>query len=149
MDPYISRAGGYLTNPNSTTACRFCSFRTTDEFMDLSFNLKYSHRWRDVGFFAAFIAFNVCDHSVSLALFSLTLVSQIALTYLLTYVFRMKRWDQSRLSRWRRKSAPKPQTTPGPKRRETVILTPWAAPHHFVRLNDDQKSEDTSISTFI
>ena len=61
MDPYISRAGGYLTNPDSTTGCRFCSYRTTDQFLDLIFNLKYSHRWRDAGIFAAFTVFNVRD----------------------------------------------------------------------------------------
>ena len=59
MSPYISRAGGYLVNPNSTEDCRFCSFRNTDEFLDLSFNIKYSNRWRDVGIFIAFIVFNV------------------------------------------------------------------------------------------
>lgn len=64
LDPYISRAGGYLTNPDSTSACQFCSFRTTDEFLDLSFNIKYSNRWRDVGIFIAFIVFNVRGPSV-------------------------------------------------------------------------------------
>ena len=68
----MSRAGGYLTNPDSTTACQFCSFRTTDEFLDLSFNIKYSNRWRDVGIFIVFIAFNVCDLSIFLACFVLT-----------------------------------------------------------------------------
>ena len=66
MDPYISRFGGYLTNPDSTDACRFCSFRTTDEFLALSFNIKYSHRWRNVGIFVAFIVFNVRDQLVFL-----------------------------------------------------------------------------------
>jgi len=66
MDPYMTRAGGYLTNPDSTTACQFCSLRTTDDLLDFSFNIKYSNRWRDVGIFIAFIAFNVCDFSVSL-----------------------------------------------------------------------------------
>ena len=59
MNPYMSRAGGYLTNPDSTSACQFCSFRNADEFLDLSFNIKHSNRWRDVGIFLAFIAFNV------------------------------------------------------------------------------------------
>ena len=56
----MSRAGGYLTNPDATSACQFCSFRNTDEFLDLSFNIKYSNRWRDIGIFIAFIVFNVC-----------------------------------------------------------------------------------------
>ena len=68
----MSRAGGYLANPDSTTACQFCSFRTADEFLYLSFNIKYSNRWRDVGIFIAFIAFNVGDPSVILACLVLT-----------------------------------------------------------------------------
>jgi ATP-binding cassette subfamily G (WHITE) protein 2 (SNQ2) len=66
MDPYMARAGGYLTNPDSTAACQFCSLRTTDDLLDLSFNIKYSNRWRDVGIFVAFIVFNVRDFSASL-----------------------------------------------------------------------------------
>ena len=74
MDPYISRAGGYLTNPDSTSACQFCSFRNTDEFLDLSFNIKYSNRWRDVGIFIAFIVFNVRGYFVFYTFFLLTWV---------------------------------------------------------------------------
>ena len=59
MGPYMSRAGGYLANPDSTSACQFCSFRNTDEYLDLSFNIKFSNRWRDVGIFIAFIVLNV------------------------------------------------------------------------------------------
>ena len=59
MNPYIAHAGGYISNPNSTSDCRFCPFRNTDEFLDLSFNIKYSNRWRDVGIFTGFIVFNV------------------------------------------------------------------------------------------
>ena len=75
MDPYMSYAGGYLTNPDSTTACQFCSFRTTDELLDLLFNIKYSSRWRDVGIFLAFIVSNVRDPSIFLACFLLTCLS--------------------------------------------------------------------------
>ncbi|KAF9777952.1 hypothetical protein BJ322DRAFT_1025521 [Thelephora terrestris] len=51
---------GYLTNPDSTSACQFRSFRTTDEFLDLSFDIKYSNRRRDVG---NLITFNRWDRS--------------------------------------------------------------------------------------
>jgi ATP-binding cassette subfamily G (WHITE) protein 2 (SNQ2) len=59
MNPFISRAGGYLTNPEATSACQFCSTRTTDQFLEASFNIFYSHRWRNVGIMLAFIGFNV------------------------------------------------------------------------------------------
>ncbi|PFH49073.1 hypothetical protein AMATHDRAFT_148472 [Amanita thiersii Skay4041] len=71
LNPFISFAGGYLTNPNVTSSCQFCSMRTTDQFLGASFNIFYSHRWRNVGLMAAFICFN------------------IVCTYLLTYLFRI------------------------------------------------------------
>ena len=59
MNPYIASAGGYLTNPTASTACQFCSVRTTDEFMKNTFNIYYDHHWRNLGIFIAFIFFNV------------------------------------------------------------------------------------------
>ncbi|KAH9927376.1 pleiotropic drug resistance ABC transporter [Amylocystis lapponica] len=59
LDPFISRAGGYVTNPDATSECMYCAFSTTDAFLGSSFNILYSHRWRDVGIFCAFIVFNV------------------------------------------------------------------------------------------
>jgi len=61
MDTYISLSGGYLTNPDATADCHFCSVRTTDEYLASSFNIFYSHRWRNVGFMIAFIMCNVCS----------------------------------------------------------------------------------------
>ena len=54
-------------NPNSATTCQSCLFRTTDEFLDLSFNIKYSNRRRDVGIFIVFITFNPSDDLQSLS----------------------------------------------------------------------------------
>ncbi|KAJ8701107.1 ATP-binding cassette transporter snq2 [Pleurotus ostreatus] len=55
---YIANNGGYLNNPDAASACQFCSTRTTDEYLERTFNIQYSHRWRDVGIFCAFIVFN-------------------------------------------------------------------------------------------
>ena len=59
MGPFISSAGGYITNPNATSDCQYCTFSTTDGFLSTSFNIFYSHHWRNLGIFAAFICFNV------------------------------------------------------------------------------------------
>lgn len=56
---YISNKGGYLLNPDATSACQFCSSRTTDQFFGPKFNISYDHRWRNVGLFCAYIVFNV------------------------------------------------------------------------------------------
>jgi len=59
LGPYISANGGYVSNPSATSQCQLCPYRTADEFLRNNFNIRYSHRWRDVGLFILFIAFNV------------------------------------------------------------------------------------------
>ncbi|KAE9393362.1 hypothetical protein BT96DRAFT_924054 [Gymnopus androsaceus JB14] len=59
MSTYISEAGGYLTNPNATTGCEFCSTSSTDQFLEASFNISYGHRWRNIGFLCAYVLFNI------------------------------------------------------------------------------------------
>ncbi|KAF8196094.1 pleiotropic drug resistance ABC transporter [Pholiota molesta] len=71
MTPYMSFAGGYLENPSASTACQFCSVRTTDQFLEGAFSIYYSHHWRNFGFLMAFVVFNVF------------------LVFLMTYIFRI------------------------------------------------------------
>jgi len=59
MNPFISSAGGYLANPDATTACSFCSMSTADQFLASGFNIFYGHAWRNFGLMFAYIVFNV------------------------------------------------------------------------------------------
>ncbi|TFK38227.1 pleiotropic drug resistance ABC transporter [Crucibulum laeve] len=59
LERYMSFAGGYVTNPSATENCQFCAFATTDQFLGLSFNISYDHRWRNFGILMAFVAFNL------------------------------------------------------------------------------------------
>jgi ATP-binding cassette, subfamily G (WHITE), member 2, PDR len=59
MAPYISYAGGYLTNPDATANCNFCSISSTNTFL-AAFNIHYSDRWTDFGLMWVYIIFNVC-----------------------------------------------------------------------------------------
>lgn len=54
------KRSGYLTNPDATLGCQFCAYRRTDEYLAKSFNIFYSHRWRDFALTFGYIAFNVC-----------------------------------------------------------------------------------------
>lgn len=67
MQNYIASAGGYLTNPDATTDCLFCSSRTTDQFLSSSFNIFYSHRWRNFGLLIGYTIFNVSPPPSSLS----------------------------------------------------------------------------------
>jgi ATP-binding cassette subfamily G (WHITE) protein 2 (SNQ2) len=59
MDPFISFAGGYLTNPDATSQCLYCPYRTTDQFMFSSFNILYSDHWRNTGIVLGIVVFNI------------------------------------------------------------------------------------------
>ena len=54
--PYSEQAGGYVTTL-SDGLCGFCQYRDGDQFA-ASFNVYYSHVWRDYGIFWAFCIFN-------------------------------------------------------------------------------------------
>ncbi|EMD36973.1 hypothetical protein CERSUDRAFT_114880 [Gelatoporia subvermispora B] len=75
LGPFISSAGGYLTNPDATSDCLYCAYSTTDAFLSQSFNIFYSHRWRNVGLLCAYIIFN------TFALFAFM------------YLFRLRTWS--------------------------------------------------------
>jgi len=71
MNSYISRAGGYLTNPNSISSCEFCSVRMTDELIGANFDIFYTHHWRDFGLMMVYIIFNI------FCIFALTYIFRI------------------------------------------------------------------------
>lgn len=58
MEGYIQAAGGYLTDPNSTDSCSFCTISDTNVYL-ASANAYYSDRWRNLGIFWAYIVFNI------------------------------------------------------------------------------------------
>ncbi|KAJ7815522.1 pleiotropic drug resistance ABC transporter [Mycena olivaceomarginata] len=81
---YISLAGGYLTNSDATSACEFCSTATTDQLLGPSFNIIYSHHWRDAGLMFVYIGFNI------MALYALTYFFRIRTTSIFAIFKRRK-----------------------------------------------------------
>lgn len=57
MADYISVAGGYLTDPSSTTMCEFCPMSSTNIYLE-SIGALYSQRWRNWGIFVCYIFIN-------------------------------------------------------------------------------------------
>ncbi|KAH9171890.1 ABC-2 type transporter-domain-containing protein [Lactarius sanguifluus] len=72
LSEFISTTGGYLTNPTATDNCQYCSYRTTDEFLQSNSNIFWSHHWRNFGFMWIYIGFNI---------FAI---------YAMTYIFRIR-----------------------------------------------------------
>ncbi len=59
---FVMSFGGYLDNPNSTDACRYCQYSVGDEFYT-PLNMNYSDRWRNV--FILFAFFGECGSNTS------------------------------------------------------------------------------------
>jgi len=72
LGEFMAFAGGYVTNPDATSSCEFCSARTTDEFLAGNFNVYYSHHWRNFGILWAYVLFN------------------FSAIFVLTYIFRIR-----------------------------------------------------------
>ncbi|KAI9214566.1 hypothetical protein DS838_000516 [Geotrichum bryndzae] len=56
--PFVQRVGGYLQNPNATNDCAYCRYSIGSEYL-ATINIYESQKWRNVGFFFAYILFNI------------------------------------------------------------------------------------------
>lgn len=57
MADYITAFGGYLSNPDATSACSFCTESSTNTFL-ASVTANFHDAWRNFGIMWAFIIFN-------------------------------------------------------------------------------------------
>ncbi|KAH9837328.1 ABC-2 type transporter-domain-containing protein [Rhodofomes roseus] len=55
---FVDYYGGYLNNPNATSACQYCEYSVGDQFFT-PLNILYSNRWRDVFILLAYSVFNI------------------------------------------------------------------------------------------
>lgn len=58
MADYMSRAGGYLLDPQVTSDCNYCKIKDTNVFL-AGINSEYDTRWRNFGIMWAYIVFNI------------------------------------------------------------------------------------------
>lgn len=58
LGPFAKAASGNLLNPAASEDCAYCARSTTDGFLE-SFDIYYSHRWRDFGLLWAYVLFNI------------------------------------------------------------------------------------------
>ncbi|KAH7929028.1 hypothetical protein BV22DRAFT_1057873 [Leucogyrophana mollusca] len=98
LGPYILSQGGYVVDPDASSGCEYCSERTADAWLYRMFNIQYSHRWRDLGFFCAFIVFNTAMVYIFTYLFRIR-----SYAFIETYIARCRGWFASR---WSKSSSP-------------------------------------------
>lgn len=58
MKGYIKEMGGYLANASATDTCSFCTIEDTNTYLASS-HVYYSERWRNLGIFLSYSAFNI------------------------------------------------------------------------------------------
>lgn len=75
MQRFIEANGGYVEQPSSTTQCSYCLFTKADQFLS-TVGVSYNNVGRNIGFFAAYFAFNM------------------ALAMGLYWVFRVQKWPR-------------------------------------------------------
>jgi ABC-type multidrug transport system permease subunit len=66
-------AAGKLINPSATAACQYCKYSSGDQYL-ATVNMRYSDRWRNLGFICAYIIFNI---ALTLLLFYLTKIANL------------------------------------------------------------------------
>ncbi|KAH9469685.1 hypothetical protein Pst134EA_006966 [Puccinia striiformis f. sp. tritici] len=55
---FVQRSGGYLLDPNATSGCQYCQYRSGDDYLSL-LGLEFGNRYRDLGITIAFICSNL------------------------------------------------------------------------------------------
>lgn len=58
LNDYATLSGGYIENPGATTACSYCTMKSTDTFL-ASVSSNWSEAWRNFGIMWAYLAFNI------------------------------------------------------------------------------------------
>jgi hypothetical protein len=93
LGQYINQSGGYITNPDALDNCQYCSYRTTDQFLQSNSNIFYSHHWRNFAFMWIYIGFNVRRRRhrfLNPRMANSHLVAQIFAVFAMTYIFRIR-----------------------------------------------------------
>ncbi|EPE05021.1 abc transporter [Ophiostoma piceae UAMH 11346] len=81
LAPYLTLAPGQLQNPDASAACQYCQVSVADQYISQN-NIYWNTRWRNFGLMWAYILFN------------------IAMAIGTYYVFRVRKFDFSRLKFW-------------------------------------------------
>jgi ATP-binding cassette subfamily G (WHITE) protein 2 (SNQ2) len=58
LDPFVSSFTGYVANQNATSDCLYCQYSVGDQWL-ATLGVKYSYKWRNVGFMCVYIGFNI------------------------------------------------------------------------------------------
>lgn len=56
---FVTTFGGYLDNPNDTSACRYCQYAVGDQYFE-PLHIRYQDRWRDTWILFCFFGMSCC-----------------------------------------------------------------------------------------
>lgn len=78
MAPFLSKATGYIQNPEATENCAYCMYSTGDDYLK-RIGASYSYLWRNFGFYWVYIVFNLVAMVLIYYLFHVRQVSLLDL----------------------------------------------------------------------
>lgn len=58
LQDFLNAQGGYLINPDADSQCGYCLYSNADDYLK-TVGYKFAYRWRNVGFFCAYVLFNI------------------------------------------------------------------------------------------
>ena len=58
LQPYLELAPGYLQDPAATTTCEYCTYGSSDVFLE-ALGMSYGDVWRNFGILWVYIGFNI------------------------------------------------------------------------------------------
>ncbi|GMF82615.1 unnamed protein product [[Candida] boidinii] len=90
LNPFVEKNPGYIANPNDTANCGYCQYSVGDDYLD-QVNIKFSHRWRNIGLFCVYIGFNVFAMVGSYYLFRVRGVSMTPPKALIKFIGRFQK----------------------------------------------------------
>lgn len=76
LEPFFMYSFGYVNNPNDTSNCAVCKYSVGDQYLE-AIEIKYSQRWRNIGFFCVYIGFNCCAMVVLYYIFRVRRINPI------------------------------------------------------------------------
>lgn len=55
---FIEQTHGFLVNPSDTSNCQYCQYTVGDQYL-AGIGVKFSYRWRNIGFFVVYVIFDM------------------------------------------------------------------------------------------
>lgn len=88
---FAETAGGYLLNPDATSACQYCPFSSGNQYLE-TLNISADQKWRSMLFLVGFDGEYLLTMGTDFGIFLAFCISNWALVYFFIYTVRVRLW---------------------------------------------------------